>query len=56
MPVGVTEIDGVRNFVVLEFEFDATLFKLLLCPEKIFPVCTKSEMQHADPGAARWRF
>ena len=49
--------------MVLEFEFDAPLFKLLLCSEKIFPVRTKSEMQHADvvvrPGfriaAARWK-
>jgi hypothetical protein len=39
--------------VVLEFEFDAPLLKLLLCPEKIFPVRTKSEMQHADSAVRR---
>src|SRR5207237_10200177 len=61
--VGIAKVNGVRNFVVLEFEFDAALFKLLLCSEKIFPVRTKSEMQHADSvvrrgfgnAAARWK-
>jgi len=42
--------------MVLEFEFDSPLFKLLLRTEKIFPVRAKSEMQHADPAAPRWRF
>jgi hypothetical protein len=42
--------------VILEFEFDAALFKLVLRAEKIFPVRAKSEMQHADIVAARWRF
>ena len=39
--------------MVLEFEFDSALFKLLLCAEKIFPVRAKSEMQHADSVVRR---
>ena len=46
--VWIAKVNGVRNFVVLEFEFDAARLKLLLCLEKIFPARTKSEMQHAD--------
>jgi len=51
--VGVAKVNGVRNFVVLEFEFDAALLKLLLCLEKVFPVRTKSEMQHTNFVAQR---
>ena len=61
--VGIAKVNGVRNLVVLEFELDGPLLKLLLCSEKIFPVRTKSEMQHADSvvwsgfriAAARWK-
>ena len=49
--VGIGEIDGVRNFVVLEFEFDAVLFKLLLRCNKTIAIGAEGEMKHSDVAA-----
>ena len=47
MAVGIVEIDGVRNFVVLKFKFDSTLFQFALRGEKILSIRAKSEMKHS---------
>ena len=52
VPVGIAEIDGVRNFVILKFEFDSAVFQFVLCGEKIFPVRAKSEVKHSDVAAS----
>ena len=44
--IGIKKIDGLRDFVILEFEFDSALFEFALRGEKIFPVCAKGEMKH----------
>ena len=44
--VGITEIDRMRNFVILKFKFDSALFQFALRGEKIFTVSAKSEMKH----------
>ena len=46
--VGIAEINGVRDLVILEFELDSTLFQLALRGEEIFPVRTKCEMKHLN--------
>ena len=46
MVVGIAEIDGVRNSVILEFETDSALFQFALCGDEIFTVSAKSEMKH----------
>src|SRR6202035_2015302 len=51
MAVGIAEIDGVRDLVVLEFKFDSALFQFALRSEKIFPVRAKSEMKHSNFAA-----
>jgi hypothetical protein len=54
--VGIAEINRVRNFVILEFEFDSTRLEFLLCSGKIFPVRAKGEMKHSNfavPGRFR---
>lgn len=48
MPVGVAEVDRVRNTVILEVKSNSSGFQLSLSGEEIFPICTKREMQHAD--------
>ena len=48
MTVRVAKIDGVRNLVILEFEFDSALFQFVLRGEEILSVCAKSEMKHSD--------
>jgi hypothetical protein len=55
MPVRITEINRMRNLVVLEFKFDATVLEVLLCAQKIFSACAKSEMQHLDLARTRRR-
>ena len=45
--VGIAKINRVRNFMILEVEFDPAVFKFALRTEKIFPVRTKREMKHA---------
>jgi hypothetical protein len=52
--VGIAEIDGVRNLVILEFEFDTALFQFALRDEEIFAVRAKSEVKHSK-FAVTWR-
>jgi hypothetical protein len=57
MAIGIAEIDGVRNLVILEFEFDSALFQFALRDEEIFPVGAKREVKHLDAfvrGACRF--
>ena len=44
--VGIAEIDGVRDVVILEFEFDSALFQFALCGDEIFTISAKSEMKY----------
>ena len=44
--VGVTKVDGVRDFVILEFEIDSALFQFALSSEEILFVRAKSEVKH----------
>jgi len=53
--VWIAEINRVRDLVILEFEFDSTLFEFALRSEKIFPVRAKGEMKHSN-FAVRGRF
>ncbi len=53
--VGIAEINRVRDFVILEFEFDSALFQFLLRSTKILPVRAKGEMKHSN-FAMRRRF
>ena len=46
--VGIAKINRVRDFVILEFEFDSTCLEFLLCSEKILPVRAKGQMKHSD--------
>ena len=46
--VGIVKINRVRNFVILEFEFDASFFQFALRGDKIFPVCPKSEVKNSE--------
>src|SRR2546430_16277241 len=46
--VGIMKIDGGRNLVILEFEFDSALFEFALCSEKIFAVRAKGEVKHLN--------
>ena len=55
VPIGIAEINRVRDFVILEFEFDSALFQFPLRSEKIFPVRPKSQMKHSN-FAVRGRF
>jgi len=54
--VGIAEINRVRDFVILEFEFDSALFQFALRIEEIFPVRAKRQMKHSNfamPGRFR---
>jgi hypothetical protein len=53
--VGIPEINRVRDFVILEFEFDSALLEFALRTEEIFPVRAKREMKHSN-FAMRGRF
>jgi len=53
--VWIAEINRMRDLVILEFEFDSTLFEFALRSEKIFPVRAKGEMKHSN-FAVRGRF
>jgi hypothetical protein len=55
VPIGIAKINRVRDFVILEFEFDFALFQFPLRSEKIFPVRTKGQMKHSN-FAVRGRF
>ena len=55
MAIGIAEIDRVRDFVVLEFEFDSVCFEFLLCSNKIFAIHPKRQMKHSN-FAMRGRF
>ena len=46
MAIGISEINRVRDFVVLEFEIDSALFQFALSGEKILFVCAKGEVKH----------
>ena len=50
--IGIAEIDRLRDFVILEFEFDSALFQFALRGEKILPVSAKSEVKHSDLAAS----
>ena len=50
--VGVIEINGVRDFVVLEFEFDSATSEFFLSGKKAVVVSTKGEMKHADVASS----
>jgi len=53
--VGIAEINRMRDFVILEFEFDSAFFQFLLCSTKILSVRAKGEMKHSN-FAVRGRF
>src|SRR4029077_5496867 len=53
--VGIAEINRVRDFVILEFEFDSALFQFALRIEEIFPVRANRQMKHSN-FAVRRRF
>ncbi len=53
--VGIAEINRVRNFVVLEFEFDSALLQFPLRSTKIFAIRAKRQMKHSN-FAMRRRF
>jgi len=42
------EIDGVRDFVILEFKFDSAFLQFALRGEKILPIRAESEVQQSD--------
>src|SRR4029434_4823091 len=46
--VRIAEIDRVRDFVILEFEFDFALLQFPLRSTKIFAIRTKREMKHSN--------
>jgi hypothetical protein len=46
--VGIAEINRVRDFVILEFDFDSALFQFLLRSPKILAVRAESEMKHSN--------
>ena len=52
MPVGVMKVDRMRNFVILEFEFDAAAFEFLLRGKKTIMIGTKGEMKHSDVASS----
>lgn len=56
MAVGIAKVNGARNFVVLEFEIDTALFKLLLRCNKTIAIGTKGEMQHFESAGGPCRF
>ena len=51
--VWIAEINRVRDFVILEFEFDSALFQFLLRSAKILPVRAKGEMKHSNFAVCR---
>src|SRR5882724_1943138 len=51
--VGIAEINRVRDFVILKFEFDSALLQFLLRSEKIFPVRAECEMKHSNFAVCR---
>jgi hypothetical protein len=53
--VGIAEINRVRDFVILEFEFDSALFQFPLRSTKIFVIRAKGKMKHSN-FALRRRF
>ena len=44
--VGIAKVNGVRDFVVLEFEIDSALFQFTLRGEKILFIRAKGEVKH----------
>ena len=54
VPVWIVKIDRVRNFVILEFEFDSALFQFALRGKKIFMVGAKGQVKHSK-FAMTWR-
>ena len=53
--VGIAEINRVRDFVILEFEFDSATFEFVLRDEKILVIGAKCQVQHLDPSGTRGR-
>ena len=54
--VWIVKVNRVRDFVILEFEFDAAPFEFLLRGKKAVVVSAKGEMKHSDLAGARGRF
>jgi hypothetical protein len=48
MAIGIAEINRVRDFVILEFEFDSAFLEFALRTEEIFPVRAKRQMKHSN--------
>src|SRR5262245_24788904 len=48
VPVRIAEIDRVRDFVILKFEFDFAFLQFPSRSAKIFAIRTKREMQHSN--------
>src|SRR6516164_8548471 len=46
--VRIAEINRVRDFVILEFEFDSAVLQFPLRSTKIFAIRTKREMKHSN--------
>jgi hypothetical protein len=46
--IGIAEVNRVRDFVVLEFEFDSVLFQVTLRRVEIFAIRPEGEMKHSD--------
>ena len=54
--VGIREINGMRNFVVLKFELNAALFQFFLCSQKILSIGAERQMKYSNvAGALRLR-
>jgi hypothetical protein len=49
--VGIAKVNGVRNLVILEFEFDAAAFEFFLRSKKTIAISAKGEMKHSDVAA-----
>ena len=55
MSVEIAKIDGMRDLMILEFEFDSALFEFALRSKKILPVRAEREMKHPKTAVTRRR-
>src|SRR4029077_12011 len=53
--VGIGEINGMRNLIVLKFESNAALFQFFLSREKVFVIRAEREVKHSNSGALGFR-
>src|SRR5437773_6598483 len=51
--VGIAKINGVRNLVILKFEFDSAFFEFALRCKEVLSGCAKSEMKHSKIAVTR---